>query len=217
MENFIIIEDHPSVRMSIKLMIRQVNPGVRIHEFSRFQDATAHISDNPCDLVVMDINVPGGDHLEMPKKIKSISPKSLILVYSGYDERIYGLPYLTSGADGFLSKKCTEDQFVQALRCLLTDRKYISPVIQGQLFDAIESKTPVAYYPLGKLTDREKEIMNLMIAGKPSKEICAITNLKMSTISTFKLNIFKKMNVENTIDLYRKVDLLRSVENTYSG
>lgn len=209
MKNFLVVDDHPSIRMSVKIMLNEIVPGARINEAPTFPDALAYLSAHSCDLIILDIGVPGGDHLGMVEKIRLLQ-KAPILIYSGYEEALYALPYVSAGAHGFVSKTSSEKEFREAVVAILNNRQYVSSTIQQQLLNVLKADRKDGYNPLGRLTDREADIMALVLQGLSSKEICSITNLKMSTVSTFKLNIFKKMEVSNSIDLYRKVELLNS-------
>lgn len=210
MKNFLIVEDHPSVRMSVKIMLNDIVPGAKIDEVPTFYDALSYLKTNSCNMIILDLNVPGGDHLGMIEKIRQLQEKVSILIYSGYEEALYALPYVAAGANGFVSKTSTEKEFRDAIISLIGNRQYVSTAIQQLLLNVMKKDNRDGYNPLRLLTDRETDIMTLVLQGLSSKEICSVTNLKMSTISTFKLNIFKKVGVTNTIDLYKKVELLKS-------
>lgn len=210
MKNFLVVEDHPSIRMSVKIMLNVIVPGAKIDETSNFPDALSYLAAHSCDLIILDISVPGGDHLSMIEKIRQLRQKVSILIYSGYEEALYALPYVSAGANGFVSKTSSEKEFREAVVAILSNRQYVSSAIQQQLLSVLKTGGKDGYNPLRRLTDRETDIMTLVLKGLSSKEICSVTNLKMSTVSTFKLNIFKKMEVSNSIDLYRKVELLKS-------
>lgn len=210
MKNFLVVEDHPSIRMSVKIMLNVIVPGAKIDETSNFPDALSYLAAHSCDLIILDISVPGGDHLSMIEKIRQLRQKVSILIYSGYEEALYALPYVSAGANGFVSKTSSEKEFREAVVAIMSNRQYVSSAIQQQLLSVLKTDAKDGYNPLRRLTDRETDIMTLVLKGLSSKEICSVTNLKMSTVSTFKLNIFKKMEVSNSIDLYRKVELLKS-------
>jgi two-component system invasion response regulator UvrY len=209
MTNFLIIEDHPSIIMGVKLMISSIIPGAKFKEFQELPPALKHLKTHAYDLIILDIGIPGGHNLGMIDQIKQLQKDVLILVYSGYDDSIYAVPYITAGADGYLTKNSSEKDFTEAIRSLIKNRKYLSLATQQQLINSVKTYKSDNLNPIGRLTDREIEIMNLILLGNSSKEISNITNLKMSTISTFKLHILKKMEVNNMIDLYKKVEILK--------
>jgi two-component system invasion response regulator UvrY len=207
--NFLIVEDHPSIRTSVKIMLSSIVPGSKFTEKSNFLDALGYLKSNTCDFIILDIGIPGGNHIGMIDKLRKLQADVPILIFSGCDESLYALPYISAGANGYISKTSTESEFRDAILCVLNHRKFLSNNIQQQIISTLGNQGQTDYNPILRLSNRETDIMTLILNGHSSKEIGVITDLKMSTISTVKLNIFEKMKVSNVIDLYKKVELLK--------
>ena len=208
--NCLIVEDHPSIRTSVKIMLSSIVPGSTSMETGNFSDALSYLKTNYCDLIILDIGVPGGNHMGMIEKLRALQEDVPILIFSGYEEELYALPYVSAGANGYISKTSSENEFRDAIVAVLNQRKYLSNHIQQHIINTITDRGQYDCNPTLKLSHRETDIMTLILEGHSSKQIGVITNLKMSTISTVKLNIFEKMKVTNVIDLYKKVELLKT-------
>lgn len=202
----LVVEDHSVVRMGVKMNVEERFEAVNIREAERFPEALELINKFPFDIIILDINLPGGGSTQMINEIKKIQKDTPILIFTGIDEAKLALRYIQAGASGFISKTASDEDFITAIKEVLKNRKYISAMTQQHLLNAIAENLPISKIPmLKKLSVREKEIADLIIQGKWTNEISEILNLKANTISTVKARIFEKMEVNNPIELYKKL------------
>ncbi|MBC7935575.1 MAG: response regulator transcription factor [Rhizobacter sp.] len=199
----LIAEDHLVVRMGTTLLIKDLYPDAVVVEADSFDIALKEMKTRNFDLVILDIHLPGGDNTNMIDAIKIRQKEAYILVFSSYEEEIYALRYIDSGADGFLSKKSSGEETRSAIRKVLNGEKYISSKVQYQLLQQrINAKQPRAKDHV--LSNREFEVMNLLVQGVSNAEIKLRLGISASTLSTYKNQIFKKMNVNNIVELVEK-------------
>ncbi|MCF0054206.1 response regulator transcription factor [Dyadobacter sp. CY356] len=210
MKRILIVEDHAIVRMGIDFLITDLFQPVDVHQASNFTSALALLHKNVFDLIVLDINIPGGENSRMINKIRAIQPSVKILVFSGSEEEIYALHYIHAGANGFLSKGASEDEYRIAIMAVLNNGKYISSKVQQQMVKNILDSKYVSSNPLEDLSKRELEVMHLLAQGKWTKEIATLLNLKETTISTYKARIFEKLEVANIIEMFKKLELYKT-------
>jgi len=209
--NILIIEDHPLIRSGLKHLIYKSDPRATVSQTDSFPSGLLILANEKFDLVILDIDIPGGENIRMMEMIREKQQGIKILIHSGYDEKVYALPYMQAGADGFLSKQAQEEDFHTAFHALLNRGKYVSYAVQQSLLVNLgESGTRKAKNPLTTLSPREMLVMQLLIEGKWTKEIAAILDLKENTISTYKRRIYDKLDVSDEIQLSKKVSLLRS-------
>lgn len=206
MKRFLIVEDHAIVRMGIDFLITDLFQPVDVHQVSNFTSALGLLHTNVFDLIVLDINIPGGENSRMIDKIRSIQPNARILVFSGSEEEIYALHYIQAGANGFLSKGASEEEFKVAILAVINNGKYISDKVQQQMVKNVLDNKYVSSNPLEDLSRRELEVMHLLAQGKWTKEIATFLNLKETTISTYKARIFEKLEVGNIIEMFKKLE-----------
>jgi DNA-binding NarL/FixJ family response regulator len=147
----------------------------------------------------------------MIKLMREKQPGIPILIHSTYDEKVYALPYLQAGADGFISKQASQEEFLTAVQAILDHGRYVSYDVQQIFLSSFTdmSGRTTGGNPIVTLSPRERRVMQLMTEGKWTKEIAAIMNLKENTISTYKRRIFDKMEVKDPIELSKKIALFR--------
>src|ERR1044071_460877 len=104
MTKVLIAEDHSIVRIGMQLLLTEMYPEASIVEVDTFDKALNKVKAQPFDLLLLDINMPGGDSLHMIKAVRLRQPDIGILMISGYDEELYALRYIDAGADGYVSK-----------------------------------------------------------------------------------------------------------------
>lgn len=210
MKRILIVEDHAIVRMGIDFLITDMFQQVDVQQAASFTLALTLLQKSKFDLIILDINIPGGEHSRMINSIRAIQENARILVFSGSEEEIYALHYLHAGANGFLSKGSSEDEYKVAITAVINDGKYISSKVQQMMVQNILDNKYVSSNPLEDLSKRELEVMHLLVQGKWTKEIATILDLKETTISTYKSRIFEKLEVTNVIEMFKKLELYKA-------
>jgi len=202
----LIAEDHEIVRVGTVLILNEMYSNVQIDETENFDRAVDLIARNKYDLVILDINIPGGDNINMISVVKLKQPNIKILIFSSYDEQIYAMRYFKAGANGYLAKDTNSSEIKKAITKVLSGGTYISEAAQVKLFESIVKKDNPKN-PIDTLSNREIEVMNLLIQGKSTSEISTILNLHIATVSTYKSRLFEKLEVNNVIDLATKAKI----------
>lgn len=203
----LIVEDHSTVRIGIKYMLNEIISSPHIVMAENLTLALQVLSSELFDLVILDLNIPGGGAPTMIRKIKELQKEVSVLVFSGYDEQIYALPCLQAGADGYLSKIAADEEFAAAVKSVLSNKKYLSTDMQQQAINKIANgqNGKGDANPANILSARETEVMQLLLKGMGTAEIAATIHLQLSTISTYKMKIFEKLGVKNIVELVEKI------------
>jgi DNA-binding NarL/FixJ family response regulator len=196
---FLIADDHSVVRHGVSLVIKELFFNAKIHHAGTFKETLKTLKETKIDLLVLDINFPDGNSINIIGETKTLQPDLKILIFSAYDESLYALRYLNAGASGYLNKGCHEAEMKQALQSMMVSGKYITQNIKDQILDSYISKKPLN--PLEQLSDREIEVARLLIKGFGNMEISEMLHIKKSTVSTFKNRIFEKLAIDNLADL----------------
>jgi DNA-binding NarL/FixJ family response regulator len=203
----LIADDHSIVRYGTSLVIKEVLPNGNIREATNFEQLLKLLDTVTFNLLVLDINIPGGNNLQMIDVIRLRQPGIKILVFSGYDEQLYALRCLQAGADGYVVKQAPEGELKNAIQTILSNDKYISPLIKQHLIKGLANPSAASLNPLSTLSNREMEVMQQLIKGASVAEISNSLSLQISTVSTYKSRIFEKMEVNNIVELVEKVKL----------
>jgi DNA-binding NarL/FixJ family response regulator len=198
MKKVLIIDDHTVTRLGIYTIVKELFPGTQVDQAENGEKTMNFIKSNQYDFCTLDLNMPNTDSMELLRSIKSLSPKTKVLVVSMNNEDVYALSVMKMGADGFISKENDFDIIKQAIQTILMNKKFISERILNQLLNSNENKLN----PFQVLTERELEIAKLIIEGHSTKEIANKINLQWSTISTYKNKIYDKLNISKTVELF---------------
>jgi DNA-binding NarL/FixJ family response regulator len=202
-KKILIADDHYIVQAGTGFLIEQKLSYPNTVDFAdSFTEVQEKISNEQYDLLILDIDMPDSIFKAMIKTIKNIQPNLKILIFSGYNEEI-GIQYILEGADGYIKKTSNEPELINAITLIFTQGYYYPEAVMYKIMNH-----PQSINPIEKLSKREHEIFELLVKGNGNLEICTILNIKMSTISTYKKNIFDKLNVKTVIDLVRIYDNL---------
>lgn len=194
----LIADDHLVVQQGMRAIIHDFLPKARVMLASTLDEALHSLKKEDADLLILDINIPGGNSFQMIEQVKNVSPELRILLFSAYDERVYGLRYLKTGIHGYLQKNSSEKETRYAITKVLTEGRYISSQVQDLLLD---NYSHPRMDRLSRLSNRELEIARLMVTGERTSGIANKLELKLSTVSTYKNRIFEKLHVSNISEL----------------
>lgn len=197
--SFLIADDHGVVRQGVSLLIKELFLNPDVYQSSTFKDTFKVLRETKIDLLVLDINFPDGNSLNIITEVKSIQPEVKILIFSAYEEDIYAMRYLNAGAAGYLNKGSSEEEMKLALNSMMISGKYITQKIKDRILDSYISKAPIN--PLEQLSNREVEVARLLIKGYGNLEISEFLQIKKTTVSTFKNRIFEKLEIDNLASL----------------
>ncbi len=211
-KNVLIAEDHAVVRIGTKMLLKRFRPEATVVGVDNFTDVINSLKEQSFDLIILDINMPGGNNLKMIETIRVYQPGIYILVFSSYDEQMYALPYLQAGADGYLSKESPEEEFESALEKVESDRKYLSPSLQENTISNFLANGKKTVDPITALSKREMDVANLLVKGYGTAEIGNMLDLQLSTVSTFKSRIFNKLDVKNIVELITKMSMVQHMD-----
>lgn len=197
-KKILIVDDHLVVRLGLELLLSDFFENLEFYAAETFEECLKKIEKLDFDLIVLDINLPDGEKTEMVKKIKIINRNLKILVFSAHEEVNLAARYIKAGAEGFVSKLSDDTVVLSAVK----------EILAGNVFYSDEIKKAIKYVEtidldleMSKLSKREFEVAKLLVKGYGNLEISNKLEIKMSTVSTYKLRIFEKLHITNTIEL----------------
>ncbi|MCG2613542.1 response regulator transcription factor [Terrimonas sp. NA20] len=204
---FLVAEDHSIVRMGINLLIREMYPSASVTESATFTAAVQELQKRSFDLLILDINIPGGGSATMIEAARLRAPHLPILIFSSYEEKVHALRYMKAGANGYVHKESPPETIKIAIQKILNNESYVSETVKEQLLQKLIDPS-AAVNELSELSQRELEVMQLLVKGYSSSQIKQTLHLQLSTISTYKARIFDKLKVSNVIELAEKIKQL---------
>lgn len=203
----LLADDHSVVRRGVALILKESFPEATIIHAESFDQVMHVLPEEKPNVLILDINLPGGNSAAMVEKAKKTAPDLKILMFSAFDEEQYALRYIHAGADGYLNKLSSEEKIAEAVSILLNGGKYISDKVKNKILENTIYNTPAN--PLDLLSNREMEIAGMMAEGLGNLEIANKLSIQMSTVSTYKNRIFEKLGVSNVVSMVEKYRLYK--------
>lgn len=200
-----IVEDNHDIRTGLKLIINSSNELICENIFSNAEDAIRALENNNSDVVLMDIDLPGMNGIEAIKKLKLICPGSQFMMLTVYEDDDMIFKSLQAGANGYLLKKSSATQIVQAVMDLHLGGSPMSPGIARKVLNAFNKQPEKPKPDYQDLSEREKDIVNGLALGFRYKEIADKLFISPETVRTHIRNIYQKLQVQSRTDAINKV------------
>lgn len=153
------------------------------------------------DLIVMDIGMPELNGIETTRRIKKDYPKVKVVALSMHSGDKYIREMFRAGASGYLLKNCSFDELVKAIRIVMEDKTYISPEIGDMIIKEYTNKTDEGSTVFSLLSQREREVLQLLAEGKTTKQIGMCLHISPKTVEVHRLRIMEKLNIDNVAQL----------------
>jgi len=195
----LIADDHPIVRQGVIQILSSTHDIVVAAEATSGRELMHQVAVTPCDIVLLDLTMPGSDGLDVLKQLRREAPQTPVLVLTMHSEDQFAVRSLRAGASGYLTKDSAPSELVGAIRKIVAGGRYISPLMAERLAAHLG---PDAEQPLHeRLSDREYQVLRLIAAGKSTREIAAQLSLSTKTVSTYRARILEKMEMRSAAEL----------------
>lgn len=202
----LVVDDHAILRDGICSLLQQQDDIIVAGAVSNGLEALEHVANNAPDIVLMDIAMPVMDGIEATRQIKARYPKVRVLILSQHDDHEYIRPLLQAGASGYVLKRSGGREVLTAIRQVYEQGAFLEPSVTRQLLDSYSQNDVVEQPDSPMLTDREWQVLELVVAGKSSKEIARQLHISPKTVSVHRSNIMAKLGVNNSIELVHYVN-----------
>jgi two-component system, NarL family, invasion response regulator UvrY len=206
MTKIIIADDHAVVRKGLIQILLEAFPKAQIVEVVDAESLLKKIFNEPWDLVISDISMPGISGLDVLQQIKQHHPKLPVLILSMHSEDLYAIRVLKAGASGFMNKDFIPEQLINAVTRLLSGKKYITPAIAEKLAGTLDLENNRPLHEC--LSNREFEVFKYIASGQTVSDIASRLSLSVTSISTYRARIISKMNLKTNADI-----MLYALEN----
>lgn len=199
----LIADDHGIVRKGLRLQLQQNEQFEVIGEAADGREAVRMAEELSPDVVIMDIAMPNLNGIQAAAQVIKRNPKTGVIMLSMHSDESYLTRTLAAGAKGYLLKDNADVDLHRAVQMVAQGKPYFSPAIANTLLEDYMRQLQQAgledSYDL--LTDREKEILQLIAEGKANKEIAAMLNLSTYTVETHRTHIMQKLNLHSSAEI----------------
>lgn len=195
----LLADDHSIVRAGLRRLLEDAGD-MEVVEAADGRQALKVVRDNPPDVVVMDISMPGLDGLEAIQRLKEQRPELPILVLTMHEEEQYVVRCLAAGARGYLTKRGAPEQLVNAIRKVLAGGRFLSDEVAEALAVRL-ARGQDQQSPMESLSNRELQVLRSLALGQTNREIAETYNLSVKTVDTYRFRLLKKLNLRNNAEL----------------
>jgi two-component system invasion response regulator UvrY len=201
MIDVMLVDDHDLVRKGIRRLLDDTH-GIRvIAEATDGEQAISQVRKQKPDVILMDISMPGIGGLEATRKITRGSPEMKVIAVTIHDDDPFPARLLEAGAAGYLTKGCDIDEIIIAIQSVYSGNQYITPGVAQKL--ALSFVNNRGKSLLEELTQREVQVMLMVVKGESNRGISEKLCLSPKTTSTYRGRLFDKLGVDNDVELTR--------------
>jgi len=202
----IIADDHSLIRKGLRTMIELESDMQVIGEAADGQELLDFLRSEQPDLIVMDISMPRVNGIEAVQEVVENYPKIRILMLTMHRNSQYFYNAISAGAHGYLMKDDSDTELLTAIRTVQSGKTYVSPQLSKEVTDEmISAFRDHRELPIIQLTDREREVLQLVVKGYTSKKMAGILCLSPRTVDHHRAKLLKKFKMKNTVDLVKHV------------
>jgi len=198
----LIVDDHAFIREGLRSFLADT-PGFRvIGEAASGEEALKLAQQLQPDFILLDINLPGMNGLELVGPIRKSIPAAKILILTVHNSREYVLHVARSGAHGYILKEAPPEELLQAMKVILGGKRFYSPSVASYIVDEYDPKS-AGKKADRQLTPREVEVLILTAKGKSIKEMADELAITAATVQTYRVRIMEKLEIHHVAGLVK--------------
>jgi DNA-binding NarL/FixJ family response regulator len=193
----VVADDHPVVRGGLVALLRTIPSLEVVGEAADGETAVRLTHEHRPDVVLMDVRMPGMDGVEATRRIREQTPESRVLILTMYDDDATVFTAMKAGAQGYLLKESEQDDIVRAVQAVVAGEAIFGPGVAARVLGYFTEppQAVAAEYPFPELTDRERQVLELLAQGRSNADIAAELFLAPKTVSNQLTAIFAKLQV----------------------
>jgi two-component system, NarL family, invasion response regulator UvrY len=199
MIRIIIADDHAVMRLGTKQLLAEEIDFEIVGEAADAFDVVHRLRTVPCDVLLLDLNMPKRNGVDLLKDIRSEFPDVAVLILSMHPEEQFGIRTLRAGASGYLAKDGEPELIPKAIRIAAGGRKYVSPALAQLLADDVDVNFQKPLHEI--LSDREYTVVRMIASGNTVGRIADLLTLSVKTVSNYRARALEKMNMQTNSDI----------------
>ncbi|MGA3048543.1 MAG: response regulator transcription factor [Terracidiphilus sp.] len=199
--HILIADDHGVVRRGLKEILADAIPGADFSEAGNGDEVLSHLEKTKIALLVLDINMPGRNGMDVLRDVKHTYPRLPVIILSCHPEDQYAVRCLRAGAAAYINKESAPEELAIATKKIMSGGRYISTSLAETLISSLDEPVDKPLHEL--LSDREHEVMRLIAEGVSLTEIGDRLHVSVKTISSYRARIMEKMHMKSNAELTR--------------
>jgi len=198
----LLADDHKITRQGLRSLLEKQQDMEVVAEAENGRLAVRLAGEIAPDVVIMDLTMPDLNGVEATRQIVADSPDVKVIALSMHSDSLFVTEMLKSGAAGYLLKDCAFEELAKAIRIVLEGKTYLSPSISGVVVeDYIHRLAKIEFSDSDILSDREREVLQLMAEGHSTKQIATKLHISVKTVETHRRQIMSKLNIHTIAEL----------------
>lgn len=198
----LLADDHGIVRRGLRSILEDAGVSV-VAEAADGLEALRLCEEHRPDILILDIGMPKLNGIDVAARVQKIEKPPQVIILSMHSDESYIMRALASGARAYLLKDATDEDLVPAVRAVESGRPFFSPAVTAVLVQdyvrSLKARSLTDSY--GLLTDREKEVLQLLAEGRSNKEVASLLNVALSTVETHRSSLMQKLDLHNTAEI----------------
>ncbi|EIC30528.1 MULTISPECIES: response regulator [Methylomicrobium] len=201
MISVLLVDDHQLVRTGIQALLNSDNEIQVVAVADSGEQAVAMVGEMAPDVILMDVSMPGIGGVEASRRILRQNPAIKIIGLSAYNDGPIPQQLLKLGVLGFISKSSSAEEMICAIRKAIEGKRYLCSDVANNL--AFQNLLDNHQSPFGKLSQREAEIVTLILQGKTIQEMAEMLSISSKTVNTYRYRVYEKLKIKNDVELTR--------------
>ena len=200
----LIVDGHPIVREGLRRIVEDQHDLEVCGEAGTLEDMHAALGDRHPDVLICDIGSKNGNGIDLVRYARARHPRLRILVLSALDEILYAERMLSAGANGYITKESSTDEFLASMRCVLDGHVYVSETVRRNMLSKYVGRAPPkSEDPIDRLSTRELQVLLMIGRGITTRETARSLNLSVKTVESHRRSIKRKLNLRTATQLMR--------------
>ena len=195
----LLVDDHPVVRSGLRALLSTVDGYEVVGEASDGESAVREVQLTKPDVVLMDVRMPGIDGAEATRRIRKAVPETAVLMLTMYDDDATLFTCMQAGARGYLLKGAEQDEILAAIGAVATGQATFGPGVASRMLGYFGSPPPTTAVPFPELSERERQVLDLLASGLRTTAIAERMHLSPKTVSNNLTGIFAKLEVADRV------------------
>ena len=199
----LLADDHGIVRRGLKTLLETEAGLTVVAEASDGLEALRMTEEHKPDILIVDVGMPKMNGIEVAARAQKLERPPAVIILSMHSDESYITRALAAGARAYLLKDATDEDLLPAVRAVAAGKPFFSPAVTAVLVEdymrQLRARGLTDSYLL--LTDREKEVLQLLAEGRSNKEVATLLDLGLSTVETHRANLMQKLNLHNTAEI----------------
>lgn len=201
MTRILIVDDHAVVRRGLKDLLADDLVAVEVGDAADGRTARTSLAQSDWDLILLDINLPDCNGLDLLAEIHRDHPKLPVVVLSAYAEEEFALHAFQNGASAYLSKQRAAEELITAVQRVLAGGRYVTSSLAELMVDHFNQRSPGEAHH--QLSTREIQVLRMIAEGLTQKDIAGRLSLSVKTVATYRARIAEKMKLHSNVELTR--------------